>query len=100
MKFRASRWGGLLSWTKFIMPDTIDVGDARVTVIKRKLFGLSNTEEEMAYTRVASVRVKNGLFFSDIVIETTGGATADISIRTLKKKVAKSCAGEIRDRVA
>lgn len=99
MKYRASRWGGLLSWTKMLMPDTIEVAD-RLTVVKRKFFGLSNTTEELNFSKVASVRVKNGLFFSDIIIETAGGATSDIVIRTLKKKVAKVCAGEIRERVA
>ncbi len=96
MEFRASRWGGLMSWTKLLMPDTIIISDSRLTVVKRSFLGLKNTTEEMNYARIASVRVKNGFFFSDVIIETTGGATSDIYIKTLKKKTAKHAADAIK----
>lgn len=100
MEFRASRWGGLICWTKIFMPDRITLGAGRITVVKKKFFGLINTTEEIAFSKIASVRVANGIFFSSIIIETTGGATADIYIKTLKKKVAKEVAGLIRQQVA
>ena len=49
----------------------------------------------MSYARIASVRVKNGFFFSDII-----GATSDIYIKMLKKKTAKQAADIIREKVA
>ncbi|MTI95224.1 MAG: hypothetical protein FH749_07005 [Firmicutes bacterium] len=98
--FRASRWGGMLSWTKLLMPDSITITDTRVEICKRKLLGLSHTTEEVPFSRIASVRLKSGLFFSDIIIETTGGATADLTVKMMKKRVGRAAADVIRELVA
>src|SRR6266481_1346034 len=66
--FKASRWtrGNL-----FFRTD-IEVSDKSVTRRKRTLF--SQDEESMSITKVASVHIKTGLIWSDILIESSGGS--------------------------
>jgi len=61
-------------WTKgnLFFPTRIAVNRLRVSRIKPRLFG--NSEESIAITQVASVRISTGVFWSDICIESTGGA--------------------------
>ena len=66
-EFVASRW----TRGNHIFPTRISVNRERVLRIKPRMFG--NTEESIAIAKVASVRINNGLFFSDICIESTGG---------------------------
>jgi len=65
--FVASRWtkGNLL------FPTRIVVNAQRVSRIKPRLFG--SNEESISITQVASVHISTGIFWSDIVIESTGG---------------------------
>jgi len=65
--FHASRWtrGNLL------FPTTIEVSDKAVTRRKRSWF--SQDEMSMAITKVASVHIKTGMVWSDILIESSGG---------------------------
>ncbi len=68
--FRASRWtrGNLL------FPTVIEVSDKAVTRRKRSWF----SEDEMSITisKVASVHIKTGMIWSDILIESSGGTDA------------------------
>lgn len=52
-------------------PTLIVVNPLRVSRVKRRLFGSS--EESISITQVASVKISTGVFWSDIVIESTGG---------------------------
>ena len=65
--FVASRWtrGNLL------FPTRINITPQRVTRIKPRLFGSS--EESIGITQVASVHISTGVFWSDVLIESTGG---------------------------
>jgi len=65
--FTASRWtrGNLL------FPTRIVVGPLRVSRVKRRWFG--SNEESISISQVASVKISTGVFWSDIVIESTGG---------------------------
>jgi hypothetical protein len=65
--FSASRWtkGNLL------FPTLIVVHPLRVSRVKRRMFG--STEESISIAQVASVKITTGVFWSDIVIESTGG---------------------------
>jgi hypothetical protein len=65
--FSASRWtkGNLL------FPTLILVNPLRVSRVKRRLFGSS--EESISILQVASVKISTGVFWSDIVIESSGG---------------------------
>ena len=68
--FQASRWTQGNRW----FPTVIEVSDTAVTRRKRTLF--SRNEMSVHLMRVASVRIDTGLFWSDILIESTGGGDA------------------------
>jgi len=65
--FRASRWtrGNLL------FPTSIEVTDK--AVLRRKRSWFSQDEISISITKVASVHIKTGLFWSEILIESSGG---------------------------
>jgi hypothetical protein len=48
------------------------VTQLHVSRVKRRLFG--NTEESIAILQVASVEISTGIIWSEITIESTGGA--------------------------
>ena len=60
-------------WTKGnrLFPTRILVNPQRVTRIKPRLFG--SNEESVGITQVASVHISTGIFWADILIESTGG---------------------------
>jgi hypothetical protein len=60
-------------WTKgnLIFPTRIVVNPLRVSRVKRRWFGSS--EESISISQVASVKISTGVFWSDILIESTGG---------------------------
>lgn len=66
--FTASRW----TRGNRIFPTRIEVSDTAVT--RRKRSWLSRNEISIHLMRVASVRIDTGLLWSDILIESTGGA--------------------------
>jgi len=65
--FVASRWtrGNLL------FPTVIEVTDT--AVVRRKRSWFSKTEETIHLQRVASVHIETGIFWADILVESTGG---------------------------
>lgn len=65
--FTASRWtkGNLL------FPTRIVVNPLRVGRVKKRWFG--GNEESISISQVASVRISTGIFWSDILIDSTGG---------------------------
>lgn len=65
--FVASRW---TKGNRFF-PTRLLVDSQRVIRIKPRLFG--SNEESIGITQVASVHISTGIFWSDIVIESTGG---------------------------
>ncbi len=66
--FVASRWTS----GNRIFPIQIEISPMQVIKIKRALF--SSDEESISINKVASVRIKTGLVWSDIWIDSTGGA--------------------------
>src|SRR5277367_6078987 len=66
--FKASRWtsGNLL------FPTVIEVTDRAVIRHKRSWF--SKDEISISIIKVASVHIKTGIIWSDILIESTGGS--------------------------
>jgi hypothetical protein len=66
--FQASRW----TQGNHLFPTWIEVTDTAVT--RRKRSWLSRNEMSIHLQRVASVRINTGLFWSDIIVESTGGA--------------------------
>lgn len=65
--FSASRW----TKGNLFFPTRIVVNPLRVSRVKRRLFG--SNEESISISQVASVKISTGVFWSDIVIESTGG---------------------------
>ena len=66
--FKASRW----TRGNFLFPTVIEVTDMAVVRHKRSWF--SRDEISISITKVASVHIKTGIFYSDILIESTGGS--------------------------
>ena len=65
--FAASRWtsGNFFFHTRLI------VSPQRVSRVKSRLFG--SNEESIAMSKIASVHISTGVFWAEIVIESTGG---------------------------
>ncbi len=65
--FSASRW----TQGNFLFPTKLVVSPQQVSRIKSRLFG--SNEETIAMSKVASVHISTGVFWSEIRIESTGG---------------------------
>ena len=65
--FKASRW----THGNFLFPTIIEVTDKAVIRHKRSWF--SKDEISISITKVASVHIKTGIIWSDILIESSGG---------------------------
>jgi hypothetical protein len=66
--FRASRW----TKGNFLFPTYIEVSEKSVTRRKRTWF--SHDEISVSISKVASVHIRTGLVWSDILIESSGGS--------------------------
>ncbi len=71
--FKASRW----TRGNRIFPTIIEVNDVSVTKHERTLF--KRNEMTINMTKIASVRIETGMFFSNILIESSGGTDAMVS---------------------
>jgi len=80
--FAASRW----TKGNFFFPTRLIVSPQRVARVKSRLFG--SNEESIAMSKIASVHINNGVFWSEIVIESTGG-TDPITSHGHRKKDAQ-----------
>jgi len=65
--FKASRW----TRGNHLFPTVIEVTDKAVIRHKRSWF--SKDEISISITKVASVHIKTGIWWSDILIESSGG---------------------------
>ena len=65
--FAASRW----TKGNLFFPTRIVVNRQHVSRVKPRLFG--SNEESIGIPQVASVHISTGMFWADIVIESTGG---------------------------
>jgi hypothetical protein len=66
--FRSSRW----TRGNFLFPTVIEVTDQAVVRHKRSWF--SKDEISISISKVASVHIKTGIIWSDILIESSGGS--------------------------
>lgn len=71
--FAASRWTA----GNFLFPVRIEVSPERVSRIKESFFGMN--EESIAISKVASVNIQTGLLWSEIRIDSSGGANPILS---------------------
>ena len=65
--FRASRW----TRGNFLFPTYIEVSDRAITRRKRSWF--RQDELSISLSKVASVHIKTGMIWSEILIESSGG---------------------------
>ena len=65
--FRASRW----TKGNFLFPTILEVSEKAVTRRKRSWF--SQDEMSITISKVASVHIKTGMIWSNILIESSGG---------------------------
>jgi hypothetical protein len=80
--FKASRW----TRGNLFFPTVLEIND--IAVIRRKRSFFAHSEMSIHLQRVASVRIQTGLFWSEIVIESTGG-TDPIQSHGHRKKDAR-----------
>jgi hypothetical protein len=80
--FTASRW----TQGNFLFPTKLVVSPQRVSRVKSRLLG--SNEESIAMSNIASVHINTGVFWSEIVIESTGG-TDPITSHGHRKKDAQ-----------
>lgn len=66
--FSASRW----TQGNFFFPTKLVISQQRVSRVKSRFFG--SNEESIAISKIASVHINTGVFWSEIVIESTSGA--------------------------
>jgi hypothetical protein len=66
--FQASRW----TRGNFLFPTVIEVTDK--AVIRRKRSWFSRDEISISIFKVASVHIKTGIIWSDILVESSGGS--------------------------
>jgi hypothetical protein len=71
--FQASRW----TKGNHLFPTCIEITETGVTRRKRSWF--TRNEMTIHLLRVASVRIDTGLFWSDILVESTGGTDPLVS---------------------
>ncbi len=67
-RFKASRW----TRGNHLFPTVIEVTDRAVVRHKRSWF--SRDEMSISITKVASVHIRTGILWSDILIESSGGS--------------------------
>ncbi|HXQ80427.1 MAG TPA: SHOCT domain-containing protein [Opitutaceae bacterium] len=89
MTYRSSRW----STGNTFFPDSLTLATDGILFRKGRLFGSS--EERINYKAIASLRVKNGIFLSNISVETSGGSQP-IYINGLWKSDARKIQDGIR----
>ena len=89
MTFKSSRW----SRGNLFFPDRITLASDGITFRKGAMFGSS--EEHISYPSIASFKVKNGIFLSNITVETSGG-TQPIFVNGLWKKAAREIQDTLR----
>lgn len=65
--FKASRWTS----GNFIFPTVIEITDT--AIIRRKRSWFRNDEMSISISKVASVHIQTGMFWSDILVESSGG---------------------------
>ena len=95
--YKQSRFYGFFTfhWLSWLFPNTIVVNPTYLETFKRRsliLFWMTD-EERLSSNQIASVRVKKGLFWDTVIIDTKG--VNSLEQKGLKKKVSN----EVRDKL-
>jgi len=89
-RYESSRWTS----GNIFFPDALVLASDGITFRKGNLFG--SREEHISYKAVASFRITNGVLFSTISIETSGGSQP-IVVNGLWKSEAKEIQDALRE---
>lgn len=77
------------SLTALFLPPQIIINGENIVFKKWLLFGLRSFDQKITIQKAASVRILDGIFWAEIIIETFGGAMADFVLKGLDKEEAK-----------
>ena len=86
-------WSSRWSVGNHFFRDSVALAADGIQFRKRRLFG--SNEEHINYRAVASIRIKNGVFLSNVSVETSGGSQP-IFINGLWKSDARKVQDAIR----
>jgi hypothetical protein len=98
--YTQSRFWALLTlhwWPAFIFPSKMSASANTVEYFKRRgviLFWLVD-EERMSGKQISSVRVKKGIFWDTVSVDTTGGSNV-IELKGMKKSNSNKLRDEIQ----
>lgn len=99
LQVRATHLGALfagVSLTGLFFPPIIRVSQGRITVTKWSFLGLRRHNQDIQVTRVASVRYTKGIIWADLLVETFGGASEDITEKGLRQSDARMMADNLK----
>jgi hypothetical protein len=96
--YRQSRWWAFwtLHWLSMLFPNKIIVNPTYLETFKRRgmiLFWMTD-EERLSSNQIASVRVKKGMFWDIVSIDTKGVNSLDL--RGLKKSTANKVRNKLQ----
>lgn len=80
------------SVTALLYPPTMTITPTDIHIRRRMFLGLRTMDQKISVSRVASVRVLDGVIWGGIVVETYGGAAGDLAISGLDKEEARQTA--------
>lgn len=86
----------ILRPTAFLFPDTIAFERGRVTITRRRLFGLLKSQDDIGVAQVASVELHSGILNATVTVQTSVRRDVDLSVSNLPKKKAGELVAEIR----
>jgi hypothetical protein len=90
--FSSSRW----TFGNFFFPDKLVLNTDEVVFKKSHLIG--GEEESIRYEQIASVSVQSGVFFAELLFETTGGSEP-VFLNGLWKGTAQRAKAELQARI-
>jgi len=96
--YKQSRYWGFCTfhWLSALFPDKIVVNPTFLETFKRRgliLFWMTN-EERLSSNQIASIRVKKGLFWDTVMIDTKG--VNSLELMGLKKKVSNEVRSKLQ----
>lgn len=74
--------------TKSLFPDTIAYKQGRVTITRRRWFGLARSRDDVGVPRMVSVELHSSIFNATVVIQASVRRDVDLSVNHLPKKQA------------
>jgi len=87
------------SVTALLYPPTMTITPTDIHIRRRMFLGMRTMDQKISVSRVASVRMLDGVIWGGIVVETYGGAAGDLAIGGMDKEEARQTA-KLVERIA